>query len=120
MLEIYKMKLSYILALILALCLAHRCVQGATNEEICEAIYKTEGSEFASKPYGILSVPCDSKESCKVICINTIRNQRVRHANHECGLSYLECLAERYAPLEAHRLNRNWLRLVKYFLNKEK
>ena len=107
----------YIFPIILALCLN---VYGATNEEICEAIYKSEGAELASKPYGILSVPCDSKESCKVICLNTIRNQRVRHANHDCGLSYMECLAERYAPLEAHKLNSHWLGNVLYFLNKEK
>ena len=113
------MKTCYILALILVLCLAHS-VYGATNEAIAQAIYQAEGAELAVKPYGILSVPCDSKESCKVICLNTIRNQRVRHSNHECGLSYLECLQKRYAPLEAHKLNRNWLRLVNYFLNKEK
>ena len=89
---------------------------GAADEEIAQAIYKSEGGLLASKPYGILSVPCDSKESCKVICLNTIRNQRVRHSDHDCGLSYMECLAKRYSPVEAHPLNANWLSNVLYFL----
>ena len=116
------MKYCYILALVLALCLAHSCVQGATNEEICEAIYRTEGSEHASKPYGILSVPCDSKESCKVICLNTIRNNRKRYADYGYKEydTYLEFLGSRYAPPEIHPLNKFWLSNVLFYLRKYK
>ena len=116
--------MKYICALILALVLAVVCVNcwASTNEEVAQAIWSAEGGEKASKPYGILSVPCDSKESCKVICLNTIRNQRVRHSEHNCGLSFLECLSKRYAPVNCENdngTNKFWLRNVKYFLENE-
>ena len=92
-----------------------------SNDAIANAIYKAEGSEKAKKPYGILSVACEDEKECRKICLNTIRNQRVRHAKHDCGFTYLECLSRRYAPIgvanDPTGLNKNWLRLVKYFLS---
>jgi len=93
-----------------------------TDNQIANAIYKAEGSEKAKKPYGILSVACEGEQDCRQICLNTIRNQRKRHAKHTCNLTYLECLAKRYAPVgvenDPRGLNKNWLKNVKYFLNR--
>ena len=89
-----------------------------TNSEIANAIFRAEGGKKASKPYGVLSVSCEGETGCRQICLRTIRNQRRRHKAHKCGLVYLECLQRRYAPRKAHPLNRHWLRLVKYFLEK--
>ena len=93
-----------------------------SNEQIANAIYKAEGSEKAIKPYGILAVKCSGNKECRQICINTIRNQRVRHKAHKCELTYLECLARRYCPVGASNdpngLNVNWLFNVRYFLKR--
>ncbi len=92
------------------------------DEAIANAIYRAEGSEKAVKPYGILAVKCYEEKDCRQICLNTIRNQRVRHKAHECELTYLECLARRYCPVGAsddpQGLNANWLSNVWYFLKR--
>jgi len=91
----------------------------ADDNKLADAIYKAEGGKKAVKPYGILSVTCNSKAECRQICLNTIRNQRKRHKAHDCGLGYLECLARRYAPIgvknDPSNLNKNWLKNVRYF-----
>ena len=93
-----------------------------TDDQLADAIYKTENSK--KYPYGIVSIDTKGNEVyARKICLNTIRNQRRRHAEHNCGKDYLTCLRDRYAPINAKNdptgLNSNWLRLVKYFLNKE-
>ena len=96
--------------------------QDYTNDEIADAVFKSEGGMKAQYWYGIRSVKYDSLEEARKICLNTIRNQRKRHSNHECSFTYLECLANRYAPRnvtnDPNNLNRYWLKNVKYFLNK--
>ncbi len=91
-----------------------------TDQELCSAIYKSEGGENAQYLYGIRSVKYDTPEEARQICLNTIRNQRRRHEAHVCNLSYLECLAKRYCPIGADNdpkgLNKNWLKNVRYFL----
>ena len=93
-----------------------------SNNEIATAIWFAEGGAKTRYPYGVLSVSCEGEIGCRQICLRTIRNQRRRHKAHKCGLSYLECLQRRYAPENVRNdpkeLNRHWLRLVKYFLEK--
>lgn len=95
-----------------------------TNDQIADAIFKAEGGMKAEYWYGIRSVSYDSLDEARRICLNTIRNQRKRHANHECGFTYLECLANRYAPLNVNNdpqnLNQYWLKNVLYFLGEKK
>ena len=95
-----------------------------TNDQIADAIFKAEGGMKAEYWYGIRSVKYDSLKEARRICLNTIRNQRRRHAKHECASSYLECLANRYCPVGAlndpHKLNRYWLKNVIFFLEKTK
>ena len=97
-----------------------------TNAQIADAIFKAEGGMKAEYWYGIRSVNYDDLADARQICLNTIRNQRVRHANHDCGYEYLECLGNRYAPTEGvktlreKQLNKYWLGNVKYFLEKRK
>jgi len=105
------------------ICLAH--AQDWTNEQIADAIYKAEGGLKAKKPYGILSVYCDSEQSCRKICLNTIRNNRKRFADygHKQYDTYLEFLASRYCPVGADNdngTNQYWLSNVLYFLEKTK
>ncbi len=94
-----------------------------TNSQIADAIFLTEGGNRAKVPYGILSVKVKDANEARQVCLNTIRNQRKRHASHTCNLTYLECLAKRYAPIKGATndptgLNKNWLSNIRYFLKK--
>ena len=86
-----------------------------SNNEIANAIYKAENS--VKYPYGIKSIPTyGNKDYARKICLHTIRNHRIRHANHKCGLEFLLCLSNRYCPPTAHKLNKNWVSNVRYWL----
>lgn len=92
-----------------------------SNDEYVKAIYKAEGGEQASKPYGILSVPCDTKKECRQICYNTVRNNRKRYEKygHKEYDTFLEFLGSRYCPIGADNdngTNKHWTGNVRYFL----
>lgn len=91
-----------------------------SNQELANAIFKAEGGYKAKYLYGIVSVPYKDEAGARRICLNTIRNQYKRHARHNCGKDYLQCLADRYCPINASNdpsgLNKNWLRNVCWFL----
>jgi len=95
-----------------------------TNEQIANAIYWAEGGAKAKVPYGILSIKVKDKAEARQICFNTIRNQRIRHAKHNCGLDFISCLGSRYCPIGAKNdpkgLNKNWVKNVKFYLEKQK
>ena len=85
--------------------------RGIRDQELCNAIFIAEGGLEAKYLYGITSVPYDDIKEAREICLRTIRNQKKRHRAHECGLTYLECLAKRYCPYDTE----NWLKNVKYY-----
>ena len=93
-----------------------------SNDEIADAIYKAEGGSKAKIAYGILSVKVKDAQEARQVCINTIRNNRVRFANQNKFTDYIEFLASRYCPVGADNdksgLNKNWVKNVKYFLTK--
>ena len=91
-----------------------------TNDQIADAIFKAENSK--KYPYGIKSVDTKGDEAyARKICLNTIRNNRVRFTKQTKYTDYLEFLASRYCPIGAPDdptgLNVNWLKNVRYFLN---
>lgn len=95
-----------------------------TDEQIVNAIYKAEGGAKARYPYGIRSINCETERECRQVCFNTVKNQRKRFAKkHRNGQTYLSSLSERYCPIGADNdprgLNKNWLKNVKHFLEKE-
>lgn len=91
-------------------------------QKYVNAIYKAEGGQKAQYPYGIRSIKCTTKEECRRICENTVRNniRRYKEYGHKTYATYLEFLASRYAPIGAdndpRNLNSNWLKNVRYFL----
>lgn len=97
-----------------------------TDEEICNAIFWAEGGYKAKYLYGIRSVKYKNEKEARQICLNTIKNNRIRYEKwgHKKYKTFLEFLASRYAPLNAKNdkmgLNKNWLKNVKYYLNKNK
>ena len=95
-----------------------------SNEQIANAIYLAEGGKKAKVPYGILSVKVKDEQEAKQICINTIRNNRVRFAKQNKYTDFIEFLGSRYAPIQSvandpKGLNRFWIKNVKYFLIKQ-
>ncbi len=99
-----------------------------TDDEIADAIYKAEGGEKASHPYGIMSVPYKDEAEARRICLNTIRDNRKRYADygHKEYPTFLEFLASRYAPTKGKgiskatkKLNENWIHNVRFFLQKK-
>ena len=94
-----------------------------TNEQIVNAIFKAEGSYKAQYLYGIRSVKYKGKQQARRICLNTVRNNRLRYKQYGYRQydTYLQFLASRYCPIGCDNdngTNKYWLRNVKYFLNK--
>ena len=96
-----------------------------SNEAIVNAIYYAEGGAKTRFPYGILSIKVKNEAEARRVCLNTIRNQRIRHAKHKCELDFISCLANRYCPTKGKhltndekRLNKHWLSNVRYWLKK--
>jgi hypothetical protein len=97
-----------------------------TDEEIITAIYHAEGGEKTKYPYGIRSIPCESKTACRKVCEKTIQNNRVRFARygHKQYQDFISFLSSRYCPIgsrdDPQGLNKNWLKNVKFFLAKNR
>lgn len=87
-----------------------------SNNQIADAIYKAEGGEKAKVPYGILSVKVKDEQDARKVCLNTIRNNRIRFAKQTKHNDFIEFLGSKYCPVSAHELNKNWVRNIKYFL----
>lgn len=99
-----------------------------TDEQLAMAIYHAEGGSSAQYPFGIRSVSCATYAECKRICKTTIRHNRSRFASFGFKRypTYLDYLANRYCPSRGRaltpaerRLNKNWLKNVKFYLEKE-
>lgn len=83
-------------------------------EAYADAIYKIEGGSEARRPYGILSVLCETKDECRRVCINTVRNSHRRW--HDAGRpgDFRSFLANRYCPPASDPMgNVNWRRNIK-------
>lgn len=104
-------------------------VKGYSNEQICNAIEKAENGNNKNPkyPYGIHSVKCESKEACRQVCINTVRNNRKRYAANEDNgkITFIEFLGSRFCPTTGKlsksesKPNVNWVRNVNFFLKKD-
>jgi hypothetical protein len=112
--------IAFLLTIILAFCFGMAHAQDHTDEAICQAIWKAEGGVRATYAYGIRSVHYANISEARHICLRTIRNNRVRYARYgyQQYPTYLEFLASRYCPVQAHPKNRYWLRNVSYWLER--
>ncbi|MBM4137500.1 MAG: hypothetical protein FJ241_11825 [Nitrospira sp.] len=95
-----------------------------TDDQIADAIFLAEGGYKAKYLYGIVSVKYKDEAEARKICLNTIRNNRKRYDDygHKQYPTYLEFLQSRYCPIGASNdpknLNKNWLKNVRYFLER--
>ena len=121
-----------IVGILLGLMIASPAFADYTDTQIVNAIYKAEGGENAQYLYGIRSLKYENRsnkslsrnEWAKMICFNTVRNNRKRYADygHNQYSTYLEFLASRYCPVGCDNdrgTNQYWLKNVRWFLNNE-
>jgi hypothetical protein len=87
-------------------------------DRMVKAIYKAEGGSRAKKPYGVLSVPCSTKEACERVCRNSVRNNISRWKKAGSHGDFISFMQRRYAPLSDSPLNANWSRNVGKFYAK--
>jgi len=94
--------------------------------KLADAIYIAEGGSRAVKPYGILRDYCkagDRDGKCRKGCIQTI-NKRLKmwSSEGEPG-DFISYLSKSYCPIGASNdpkgLNKNWVKNVSHFYNKE-
>ena len=97
-----------------------------SNEAIVNAIWVIEGKHKAQYAYGIRSVKYSSLAEARRICLNTVRNNRVRFAKQNKYTDYLDFLASRYCPTSGklsnaeQRLNKYWIGNLRKQLAKSK
>lgn len=108
----------FILIILLLFTQAKATELNYTDNQILWAIFYAEGGFKAQYLFGIRSVPYKDFREAKQICLNTIRNQRIRHSKHNCNKDFLTCLWHKYCPPQAHKLNQYWLKNVLYYLKK--
>jgi len=92
-------------------------------EKLADAIYLAEGGTKAVKPYGVLRDYCikgDINGQCRKGCIQTIEKRYRMWSKTGDFISYL---SRSYCPIGAKNdpkgLNKNWVRNVTHFYNKE-
>jgi NRPS condensation-like uncharacterized protein len=116
----YFLKNTWLIWAVMALCLIVLLCGVASADNICperlaDAIFRAENSK--SHPYGILTHY--KHTTPRQACINTI-NHALRDWNGKGD--FIAFLGSRYAPIGAKNdpkgLNKNWVRLVRYFYEK--
>ena len=113
--------LALMLTVLMASCSRNAWAEVYDSSDICDAIYVIEGGAKAKKPYGILSISCNSESECRDVCLNTVENTFTRWQADGSTMPFLEALAARYAPIgssnDPRHLNRFWLSNIKDKLN---
>jgi len=93
-----------------------------TNDipKIVNAIYRTEGAQAATYPYGIrIGNHRYTPERAREICYTTVRNNLHRWEGSGKQEDFIDYLGDRYCPASVDfRGNINWKRNMKLILNK--
>lgn len=89
---------------------------------VADAIRIAEGIH-SRHPYGVLSVRVSGEAEARRVCLNSIRNSRQRWEKAGRPGDWLRYFSRRWAPVDncpndPTRLNKNWLKNVRYFLNR--
>ena len=107
-----------LIAFLVLLCVLIAQASEYTDEQIVNAIYRAEGGQKAPFAYGIRSIPYRDIKDARQICLNSVRNGRKRWIKAGRPYDLITFIGMRYCPPKAHPLNSNWVKNVKYFLNK--
>jgi len=97
--------------------LIYQIVFAYTDNQIADAIYLAEGGVKTSHPYGILAHY--KHTTPRQACLNTIAHA---YRDWDSKGDFIEFLGSRYCPIGADNdptgLNKNWVKNVKYFLER--
>lgn len=93
------------------------------EQALVNAIYRAEGGAATRHPYGVLTKY--KHTSPRQACINTLRSKHKAWVKAGKPKTYLEFLRDRYAPIsncanDPTKLNRNWLKNVRHFLEQNR
>ncbi len=103
-----------ILMVVLFLVKPARAEEIVNVERLAAAIYKAEGGDKTSHPYGILAHY--KHTTPRQACINSINNNYKRWIKAGMPEDFIVFMGRRYSP---PAINPNWVKLVKYFYNKK-
>ena len=82
--------------------------------KIADAVFFVEGGARAKVPYGILSIKVRDTAHARLVCLATIRNNRVRWIKAGQPGAFLDYLADKYCPRSADPVgNKNWKANIK-------
>ena len=81
---------------------------------LADAIYKAEGGNKTTHPYGIMRQ--FKHTSPKQACLNICRNNYQRWASNSKGMTYLTYLSKVYCPYNSEV----WLKNVRWFLKQKR
>uniref|UniRef100_A0A6M3K2Z0 Uncharacterized protein n=1 Tax=viral metagenome TaxID=1070528 RepID=A0A6M3K2Z0_9ZZZZ len=84
--------------------------------QIADAIFLAEGGHKARFLYGIKSISYKNEADARQICINSVRNNVIRWYKAGKPGDFFEFMRNRYCPLSDAKINRFWLKNVKYYL----
>jgi hypothetical protein len=115
--ELWAMLIMFVI--VFALCFLVFFIGKAHAQEVdipklADSIYLAEGGAKTSHPYGILAKY--NHTTPRQACINTI-NHALRDFK---GGDFIVFLGSRYCPPNAHPLNQNWIKNVRYFYERNK
>lgn len=89
---------------------------------LADAIWHAEGGNSASTPYGVRGVKCPIK--ARQECLRPIRDAgtdiEIEFRGRTPDCSFIEYLAQRYAPRRAAKINENWPRNVAWYYRRLK
>lgn len=90
-------------------------------DRMADAIYHAEGGAKTKHPYGILKKY--KTTTPRQACINTIKTNIKKFNNQNKEKDFIVFMSKTYCPIGAENdptgLNKNWVKNVKYFYNKE-
>lgn len=102
-------------------CIVSKPAHAYTDEQIVNAIYLAEGGAKTAHPYGILAKY--KHTTPRQACLNTIKHKHIQWLAAGGKGDFLIYLSQHYCPVGAANdpggLNRNWVKNVRYFLNKK-
>jgi len=84
------------------------------ENKLCEAIYRSEGGDRTNYPYGIKSVSCETKDECRIKCIESVRNQFKLFTRHggKGVKNFIREFARRYDSGDSRAGQAIWIKNV--------
>jgi len=107
---------------ILFLCVGTAGADIIDTGRLADAIYMAEGGTKTRHPYGILKKY--KTTTPRQACINTIKSALRRYEKSDKSVDFISFLSKTYCPIGASNdpmgLNKNWVKNVYYFYNRNK